>query len=107
MSRPIPENIDRSDPLWPDKVNGNFNKVFGQPFAMYNGSLTGFNAAKYKNCLVLVGGVLYISDGSAWVPYRAQLTNIASLNPATATLDDIKTAMNQLISDAISKGWMA
>ena len=94
------------DPLWPTKVNDNFDKVFGQPFAMYTGSLAGFPAAKYENCLAMSGGVIYISDGSTWEPYRSQLTNIASLNPATATLDNVKTAMNQLISDAVSKGWM-
>ena len=107
MSRPALSDIDRTDSGWLTKVNANFEKLLDAPFPMDQEASTGAlpNAKLYKDCYVLVGDVLYQSDGTSWG--TKQLNFIADLDTGTATVSDIKTAYNNLLADLQAKGWMA
>jgi hypothetical protein len=117
MSRPAPQDnpIDSTTTDWVSRLNENFSAIIDEPFPMalyadVSALGTAADPKLYKDCLALVGAsgsaYLYISDGTSWSEYRAQLTYIADLDTGTATLDDIKTAYNDLLADMQTKEWM-
>lgn len=117
MSRPSPHNrpINSSASGWVSRLNENFSEILSEPFPMVlYADVAALSTAKdarlNKDCLALVGASgsarIYKSDGTNWEPYREQLANIPDLNPATATVSDVKDAFNLLVTDMVSKGWM-
>ena len=110
MSRPASVPVDSSTTGWVGRLNANFAKLLDAPLPIAQvalvGDLTAFNPKIYKDCLILVGQTLYKSDGTAWEPYRELLTFVADLVPGVATISDIKTAFNALLTDMKAKSWM-
>lgn len=106
MSRPMLSTISRSDTDWLDRLNSNFEKLFDAPFPL---NLEGSElASKYDSCLSIDSSQrLKVSNGTVWKEIREQLTPIADLNATTSTLSDLITAINNLLGDMKSKGWMA
>lgn len=101
------ETISASDVLWWQKVNGNFEKIVDLPVPIKPyADIATLDAAKnpklYKNCLSMIGGILHRSNGTASEPLR-QLDFIADLDTGTATLPDIVSAYNSLLSDMRAK----
>ena len=112
MSRPILEALASSTSGWVDRLNANFSKCIDTPFPMglFADTATldaAYNAKKYKDCFALVSSVLYISDGTSWVPYREPLDFVSDLDTGTATVADVKNAYNALSADLQLKGYMA
>lgn len=113
MARPIMESVSMLDELWYEKMNRNFAKLFDAPLPF--SLLTKDGAGKFeqdprvkKGCVGVFGLGLFISDGVEWTSTgREVLSYIADLNPATATVEDIKNAYNLLVNDLQVKGWMA
>jgi len=104
MSRPVLETADRSDSDWLTKVNSNFEKLLDGPLPVCDNP-TSFNAKLYKDCLGILSGEFYTSNGTSWV--QGRLAHIADLNPATVSLSDIVTAYNTLLADMRAKGMLA
>jgi len=66
------------------------------------------DARLFKDCVGVYSGILYVSDGSAWIPISTEvLENIVALDTGTATLQEIQDAYNALLADLQVKGWMA
>lgn len=105
------ENIDMTDPAWYSKLNDNFEKLLDLPFpiktyADVSALTTAKNPKLYKDTFALIGKLIYTSDGTTWAVYRETLTYIADLDTGTATVSDIKTAYNNLLSDLRAKDWI-
>lgn len=108
MSRPALSDINRSVTGWVSAFNSNFEKLIDGPFPIGSYASTGDfpNAKLYKDCIAETGGVLYKSDGSTWKVFRERLSYLADLDGGTATVSDIRTALNTVLSGLKSKGWM-
>ena len=62
----------------------------------------------FKDCLYSYGTGLALSDGTSWrYGVHAKLDIVDPLDTGTATLDDIKTAYNDLLADMRAKGWLS
>lgn len=114
MARPAPHDnpLNSSSTGWVSRLNTNFEDCTDSPFPIGDyadtGTLTSSaNPKLYKDCLALVGGVLYRSNGTSWILHRTPLTFISDLDTGTATVADIVTAYNGLLADAVAKGWMS
>ena len=71
------------------------------------GSSIDQDARLFDACLGVLDEVLYLSDGTNWNQLDFGLLNyIADLDTGTATLNDVKTAYNNLLADMQSKNWM-
>ena len=112
MSRPEYTPIDYSVEGWVAPLNAVFDILFSLPFPIGIYTDTGTLASEapayfFKDCLALVEGVMYISNGMDWVVYeRLQLINIPELvEESTAT--DLRDSINVLIADMKTKKWMA
>lgn len=111
MSRPVQVLVESGYSGWVARLNSNFAKLLDAPipFASFTDvpALTSVRNPKlYKDCFAVIGTVLYKSDGTTWLPYREKLSSIADLDTGTATVADIRTAYNNLLSDMQSKDWM-
>ena len=112
MSRPAREDIDRTTANWVQRFNNNMAKAVDAPapfvIAADAPTLTAlFNPKLYKDCIAVVGSLLYKSDGTTWKTFREQLTYVADLDTGTATIEDVKNSHNSLLADMQSKGWMS
>jgi hypothetical protein len=113
MARPEADELDVTKAGWVATLNSNFELVLDAPFPIYlaadKATLDAITPGLYVNCFALVAtdSRLYISDGTSWNLYDAKLDFMANLNTGTATLNDIKTAYNDLIADMKAKGMMA
>lgn len=117
MSRPSPHTraLDASTAGWVSRMSENFSECMDEPFPMVlYADLTALDAAAnaklFTDCLSLVGASgsarLYTSDGTNNEPYLSQLDFIADLDTGTATIADIRTAYNSLLTDMQAKGYM-
>ena len=111
MSRPSRKPTNASEAGWVGNINDNFAALMGTPaplrvFTDEAELSTTFNPKLYWDCLANVSGVLYKSDGTDWVKYRTPVAFMADLDTGTATVADIRTAYNNLLSDLQSAGWM-
>lgn len=111
MSRPVQESTASSTSGWVARLNSNFAKLLDAPvpfaeFVDVPPLTSAYNPKLYKDCFAVIGTVLYKSDGTTWLPYREKLSFIADLDTVTATVVDIRTAYNNLLSDMQGKGWM-
>jgi len=113
MARPSLVDIDVTKTGWVADLNTNFEIILDGPFPIYlaadKATLDAITPGLYVNCFALVAtdSRLYLSDGTSWNLYDTKLDFMANLNTGTATLNDIKTAYNDLIADMKAKGMMA
>lgn len=112
MARPSRTPINVVSTGWVSRLNSEFQKLLEAPFPIYMAAdttaLTAKTAGLFTNCLAVVqtDHRIYRSNGSAWILYDKKLNFIAQLNPASATITDVKNAYNSLLADMQSKGMM-
>jgi len=113
MARPVLDSVDMRLSGWKDKINDNFEKLYGAPFPfpVLTQAVPGIfdqDARLFDQCIGVFGEILYVSDGVNWIETdHENLDFIADLNPGTATLNDVLVAYNGLLVDLRAKGWIA
>jgi len=105
------QTISGSDALWWQKMNANFTALVNAPFPLktytdVSALTTAKNPKLYKNCLALINGIKYQSNGTTWIPLQ-QLSARADLVPGSVSFADVKTAYNNLLADLRAKHWLA
>lgn len=108
-TRPERLTIGEGEQSWDAKADLNFEALVEGPFPIHTeatiGDLnTNFPPANYEECIVLVGGVLYISDGATWGVY-IQAANVP--DSTATTVADMATDFNTLLSALQTAGIMA
>ena len=113
MARPTLRLMASGIAAWDADADANFNSITGGPFPMYIAAdlatlTSGFAPASYDNCLALADPadpVLYISDGTDWLPYVAEAGAVTDSTAATAA--DMATDFNLLLASMRAAGFMA
>jgi hypothetical protein len=108
MPRPALETVDMTQSDWYVTLNLNFQKLFEAPYPIFQsvGTISA-DARLFEDCITVLDGTLYISDGTSWNPLPFEVLDfIPALTPGVSTIEDIKTAFNLLLADLQLKKWM-
>lgn len=109
MARPVLRVLTAGIAAWDADIDTNFKIITEGPFPMVQYALVGDlpSAATYDNCLALVGTtdpLMYISNGTTWEVYRQ---GAAVADSTAATVADMATDFNELLTSLKDTGIMA
>jgi len=113
MPRPSLESVNMSLAGWKDRINSNFQKLYGAPYpwGIMTQTVPGIfdqDPRLFDQCVGVFGQLLYVSDGTAWVETDHEILDfIPDLNPGSAVLGDVLGAFNSLVGDLRTKSWIA
>lgn len=113
MARPTLRTLVSGIVAWDADADVNFNMIVNAPFPMYLATdlstlTSSFAPASYTGCFALADPadpILYISDGTDWVPYITEATAVPDSEATTAA--DLADDFNDLLASLQAAGHMA
>ena len=110
MARPTRYVLAEGQQGWDAEVDSNFSMITQSPVPFYVASTviglgTDFPAEAYVDCIAIVDGKQYISNGTTWEAYYPVVANVA--NSVAITTAEMASDFNDLLASLQEAGIMA